>query len=239
MSSVQEILDPVLVIAAHPDDIEVHCGGTVAQLIAAGKQVACCLCTSGNRGTSDPELTMEELARLREQEQRAASTALGVRDLRFLRHDDGDLQFAAPQLREEVVRLIREVRPQTIITHDPYPGDGGLDSCSIYPDHITVGRVVFEAAYVCSPGTLFYPEHIQQGLRPHKPGVIYLIMSQSPGFFVDVTRAWDVKLRALHYHRSQGRHLPDNDREMRRIAEDLGRSGGVQLAEAFRILRPS
>lgn len=239
MSSVQEILGPVLVIAAHPDDIEVHCGGTVAQLVAAGKQVTCVLGTSGNRGTSDPEVTMEQLARVREQEQRAASTALGVRDLRFFRHDDGDLQFAVPQLREEVVRLIREVRPQSIITHDPYPGDGGLDSCSIYPDHITVGRVVFESAFVCSPGTLFYPEHIQEGLRPHKPSVIYLIMSQSPGFFVDVSPVWEVKLRALHCHRSQGRHLPENDRETRRIAQDLGRKAGVQLAEAFRILRPS
>ncbi len=144
-------------VTAHPDDIEVHCGGTLTQMVGAEKRVTCVLCTSGNRGTSDPAVPAEQLAALREGEQLEASTALGVRDVRFLRHDDGDLQFHAAALREAIVRLVRTVRPQTVITHDPYPGDGGRDSCAIYPDHLTVGKVVFEAACVCAPGPLFYP----------------------------------------------------------------------------------
>ncbi len=107
LRSSHEIPAPILVVAAHPDDIEVHCGGTVAQLVAQQKPVTCVLCTSGNRGTDDPAVTMEEIGTSREQEQRAASDILGVEDLRFLRHDEGDLAFTVPQLREEIVRLLR------------------------------------------------------------------------------------------------------------------------------------
>jgi LmbE family N-acetylglucosaminyl deacetylase len=237
--NITNIKDPLLVVCAHPDDIEVHCGGTTAQLVAARKAVTCVLCTSGNRGTLDPTATIDALGRIREKEQRKASSVLGVKDLRFLGYNDGDLQFCVPQLREKIVRLVREVKPKTIITHDPYPGDGGLDSCSIYPDHITTGKVTFEAAFVCAPGPLFYPEHLQEGLSPHKPEIMYLIMSQNANLFTDIGAAWATKLKALHHHRSQGRHTPENDAEMERIARQNGQQAGVKLAEAFRLLRPS
>ena len=239
MTGVAAFQSPVLIVVAHPDDIEVHCGGAVAQLTGAGADVAYVLCTSGNRGTADPNATMAELEQRREQEQRAASDVLGVSELRFLRHDDGDLQFREAVLREEIVRLIRELRPRTVITHDPYPGDGALDSCSIYPDHTTVGRLTFEAAFVCAPGPLFYPEHRDQGLAPHKPEMLYLIMSANADHFVDVRNTWETKLRALHQHRSQNRHTAENDAAMARIARENGRRAGCEFAEAFRILRPS
>ena len=214
--------DPILVVTAHPDDTEVHCGGTLTQLVTAGKRVTCVLCTSGNRGTSNPAVTPDQLGALREGEQERASAALGVKDVRFLRHDDGDLQFCVPSLREEIVRLIRGVRPTTVITHDPYPGDGGQDSCSIYPDHLTVGRVTCEAAYVCAPGPLFYPEHLREGLAPHKPAVLHLIMGQHADLFMPIASVWDAKLKAIRQHRSQGRDTPENDQVMARIARENG-----------------
>lgn len=235
----RDIPGPILIVAAHPDDIEVHCAGTVAQLAAQGKSVTCVLCTSGNRGTDNPNVTMEEIGTTREREQRAASEVLGVREVRFLRHDDGDLAFNVPRLREEVVRLLREVRPRTVITHDPYPGDGGQDSCSIYSDHTTVGLVTFQAAFVCAPGPLFYPDHLRVGLRPHKPESLYLVMSANPGVFVDITPIWPTKQAAIHQHKSQERATPECDREMERINRENGRRAGVEFAEAFRILLPS
>jgi len=238
-ATLDDFLDPVLVVAAHPDDIEVHCGGTLAQLVTAGRQITCALCTSGNRGTSSLTLTAEAVAALRHEEQVKASATLGVRDVRFLGHDDGDLQFCVPALREEIVRLVRAVRPTTVITHDPYPGDGGRDSCSIYPDHLTVGRAVVEAAYVCAPGPLFYPEHRREGLLPHKPAVLHLIMSQHPDVFMPIGSVWNVKLKAIRQHRSQGRDTPENDRVMARIARDSGARAGVPKAEAFRVLLPT
>lgn len=238
-ATVEDFPDPILVVAAHPDDVEVHCGGTLAQLVRAGRRVTCILCTSGNRGTSNPAITPEELGAVREDEQRAASATLGVKDVRFLRHDDGELQFCIASLRQEIVRLIRAERPTTVITHDPYPGDGGRDSCAIYPDHLTVGRVAFEAAYVCAPGPLFYPEHLAEGLAPHKPAVLHLIMSQHADLFMPIAPVWDIKLRAVRQHRSQGRDTQENDQVMERIARENGARAGVPLAEAFRVLRPT
>jgi LmbE family N-acetylglucosaminyl deacetylase len=131
------------------------------------------------------------------------------------------------------------VRPTTVITHDPYPGDGGRDSCAIYPDHLTVGRVVFEAAYVCAPGPLFYREQLEEGLAPHKPAVLHLIMSQQADLFMPIAAVWETKLKAIRQHRSQGRDTAENDRIMERIARDNGARVGVPMAEAFRVLRPS
>jgi LmbE family N-acetylglucosaminyl deacetylase len=239
LRSSREIPGPILVVAAHPDDIEVHGGGTVAQLVAQGKQVSCVLCTSGNRGTANPEVSMEEIAATREREQRTASDTLGVTDLRFLRHDDGDLAFIVPQLREEIVRLLREIKPRTVITHDPYPGDGGQDSCAIYPDHTTVGLVTFQSAFVCAPGPLFYPEHLAHGLSPHKPESLYLVMSANPSVVVDITETWPAKQAAIRQHKSQGRATPECDREMERINRENGRRAGVEFGEAFRVLQPS
>ncbi|MFQ5856689.1 MAG: PIG-L deacetylase family protein [Anaerolineae bacterium] len=170
MPDFERIVGPVLCIAAHPEDIEIHAGGTVARLVQAGHEVAYVLCSSGNRGTGDPTLTPEEVAATREAEQRRAAVILGVQDITFLGHDDGDLQYVARELREQVVRLIRQKRPRTIITHDPFPGDGSHDSCAIYPDHLTVGRVVFEATLVCAPGPLFYPEHLREGPSTSRRG---------------------------------------------------------------------
>ena len=238
MPDFERINGPVLCVAAHPEDIEIHAGGTVARLVQAGRQVAYVLCTSGNRGSSEPTWTPEDVAAIREAEQRRAAAILGVRDITFLRHDDGDLQYIARGLREQIVWLIRQKRPRTIITHDPYPGDGSHDACAIYPDHLAVGRVVFEAAYICAPGPLFYPEQMQESLQPHKPEVIYLIMSQHPDAFVDITPVWEQKMQAVQVFESQGRHLPGVRGFFRRIAENLGQQASLELAEGFRTQLP-
>ncbi len=216
---IDEFRGPVLVVVAHPDDIEAHCAGTVAQLVARGEDVSYVLVTSGNRGTDDPGVTAEEIAAQREDEQLAAARIVGVECVRFLRYDDSDLLFHMPQLRAELTSIIREMKPRTIITHDPYPGNGSRDSCAIYPDHTTQGLMTFQAAYLCSPGPLFYPDQLKRGLAPHRVEMLYLIMSDKP-----VT---------------QGRDHPDMDDFFRRIAGELGDKGSCRLAEGFRRLPPT
>jgi len=234
-----QIPEPVLVLCAHPDDIEIHAGGTLARLVEAGKRVHCVLATSGNRGTADPSTTMDEVARIREAEQRAAAVALGVEDVTFLRFDDGDLQYEAQRLREAFIRRIRATRPRALITHDPFPGNGSQDACSIYPDHITVGSTAFQAAFVCAPGPLFHPEHLAEGLSPWKPEVIYCTMSSQPDCFVDITPVWLQKWTAIQQHQSQGRHLPGMEVFFRGIAREAGERAGLELAESFRRLLPT
>lgn len=239
MDALGEIRGPVLVISAHEDEIEIHAGGMIARLVAGGITVSYLLATSGNRGTADPSLTMEQLAATREAEQRAAAAKLGVTDLTFLGFDDGDLMYEPLQLREAIIRCIRATRPAAIITHDPFPGNGSHDSCSIYPDHLTVGMTAFQAAYVAAPGPLFHPEHREQGLEPWKPEQIFCIMSSQPDRFVDIGAVWDQKWAAIREHRSQGRHLPGMEEYFRRIAGDLGERSGLKLAEGFRLLLPT
>lgn len=234
-----QIADPVLVLCAHPDDIEIHAGGTVARLVEAGKYVSCVLVTNGNRGTGDPGKTMEEMSAIREAEQRAASAALGVEDLTFLRFDDGDLLYEGRRLREALIRCIRTRRPRTVITHDPFPGNGSQDSCSIYPDHLTVGSTAFQAAFVCAPGPLFHPEHLDEGLEPWKPEALYLIMSSQPDFVVDIAPVWAQKWQAIRQHCSQGRHLKGMEDFFRNIARESGAPAGLDLAEGFRVLLPT
>ena len=239
MDALGEIGGPVLVIGAHEDDIEIHAGGTIARLVAGGTPVSYLLATSGNRGTADPSLTMAQVAATREAEQRAAAARLGVSDLTFLGLDDGDLMYEGRRLREAVIRCIRAKRPATIITHDPFPGNGSHDSCSIYPDHLTVGMTAFQAAYVAAPGPLFHPEHLEQGLEPWKPQQIFCIMSSQPDRFVDIGPVWEQKWAAIQEHRSQGRHLAGMDDFFRGIAADLGERSGLGLAEGFRVLLPT
>ena len=239
MDMFEEIAGPVLCVAAHPEDLEIHAGGTIARLVEAGIAVSYVLCTSGNRVTPDPTAMMEVVGARREAEQKQAAKILGVEKITFLRHDDGDLQYVERELREEIVRLIRQERPCSIITHDPLPGDGSHDSCALYPDHLTVGRVVFESAFICASGPLFYPTQMNEGLQPHKPDCLYLIMSQHPNVFVNIASIWAQKITAIQVHQSQGRHLPGVETFFRKIAWQLGHGHGLALAEGFRRLLPT
>ncbi len=225
--TLEHFADPVLVITAHPDDIEAHCAGTVAQLVQHGKHVNYVLATSGNRGTSDTTMTAERLAELREAEQQAAAAVVGVRQVTFLRYDDGDLAFHVPQLRADLTRLIRQYQPRTIITHDPFPGNGSHDACSIYPDHTTVGMTAFQAAYLRAPSPLCEPEQVVEGLSLHKPDMLMLIMSSQPTLFVDIEPVFERRMEALSHHTTQGRHRPEVRPFFYQVAERLGTQGAM------------
>jgi LmbE family N-acetylglucosaminyl deacetylase len=237
--TLEQFADPVLVIAAHPDDIEAHCAGTIARMVEQGKQVSYVLVTSGNRGTSDPSMTAEQLAELREAEQRAAAAIVGVTNITFLRYDDGDLAFHVPQLRADLTRLIRQYRPRTIITHDPFPGNGSHDSCAIYPDHTTVGMTAFQAGYLRAPSPLCEPEQVADGLPLHKVDMLMLIMTGAANVFVDIESVFDQRMEALRQHVTQGRDRPEVRPFFYKIAQELGAHGGYILAEGFRRLPPT
>lgn len=239
LRALDEIADPVLFVCAHPDDIEVHAGGLAALLRHAEMRAEFVLVTSGDRGTSDPSCTREQIAAIREAEQRAAATALGVGEPTFLRFADGDVQYEVKSLRARVIRLIRERRPRTIVTHDGFARAENADSCSVYPDHLAVGQTVFEAAYVAAPGPLYQPEDIAAGLAPFRPDRILCVMSDRPNFFMDIGEVFAAKWDAIRQHRSQGRHLAGMEAFFRGIAVQQGRHAGCQLAEGYWELLPT
>src|SRR4051812_20364393 len=139
MLSPPPIPSSALVIAAHPDDAEFGAGGTVAAWTAAGADVRFLILSSGDKGTHDPAVNPFALAALREDEQRAAAEALGAREVRFLRLLDGEIE-ANLALRARVCLIVRQMRPQVVVTHDPWR------LYQLHPDHRACGLVASDAA---------------------------------------------------------------------------------------------
>lgn len=228
------LIDPavpasVLVVMAHPDDAEFSCGGTIARWTAQGAQVTYCICTNGDKGTSDAAMDPREVARIREQEQRAAAAVLGVRDLVFLGHPDGTLQPTL-ELRRDVVRVIRQVRPEAVICPDPTRryGPGFIN----HPDHRAAGEVALDAIYPSARDPLVFPELRQAGLEPHKVLQTYIANATEANCAVDIGAVLETKIRALMEHRSQVTEERLREFLPKRHAE-VGERFGLQYAEAF------
>ncbi|GAI70209.1 unnamed protein product [marine sediment metagenome] len=151
----------VMVVTPHPDDAEFGVAGTVARWAGEGKDVVYVVCTNGDKGTNDPTMKPEELAKIREEEQLAAANLLGVREVVFLRHPDQSLEDTA-EFRKEIVRLIRMYRPETVVTAAPYR------RYIWHHDHRITSRVTLDAVFPYARDHLAYPDLLEQGLQPHK-----------------------------------------------------------------------
>jgi LmbE family N-acetylglucosaminyl deacetylase len=220
----------MLVIVAHPDDAEFGCGGSVARWVAEGWEVHYCLFTSGNRGSDDPAMTPERLAAIREAEQRAAARALGVRDVVFLGYPDGELEDTR-EARRDAVRAIRRVRPDRLVTQNPFPS---LNPYSGHRDHRHAGRLALDAVYPYARDRMHFPELIAEGLEPFKVREVYLMGHHEPDVIVDITGTMDRKLEALRCHASQLRDFGGVEARVRERAADVGKPHGYTYAEGYR-----
>ncbi len=221
----------VMVVSAHPDDSESAAAGTMAKWVGEGREVIYVICTNGDKGSSDPNMSSDRLAKIREQEQRQAAKVLGISEVIFLSHPDGGLEDT-PAFRGELVRLIRKYRPDIVMTHDPHRKYMG------HHDHRIAGVVTLDAIFPYARDHLFYPEHKAEGLKPHRVREVYLWGSEEPDTFVDISETFAVKMKALSCHVSQvGEHTADWEKWVRERAERAGTIGqphGIPLAEAFR-----
>jgi len=226
----------VLVVAAHPDDPEFGCGGTSALWASQGKEVYYVVCTSGDKGSSDPEMTSQKLVKLREAEQRAAAEAIGVKKVFFLRMPDGELTPGLP-LRRAIVKAIRKVRPEIVCTHDPTTVY--TDNSINHPDHQAVGHATLNAIYPTARDRLNFPEQEAEGLEPHKVREVYLWGSREPNTWVDIEPAFEAKVRALTCHKTQIAKPEELAKRMRERAENQAKSWQGEgepprMPEAFR-----
>lgn len=226
----------ILVITAHPDDADIHAGGTIARWLDEGDEVHSVILTRGDKGHDDPGMTPERVAALREAEQRTAAEILGSPRLTFLDYEDGELTWAGPTLAEEMTRLVRQERPDVVVTHDPYTGAPGYREFQLHPDHRAAGLAVIDAVYFRAPSPLHYPAHAATGLAPHRVGEILLMMGDHADHGVDITATFDRKVRAVRAHRSQFGKRQDFEGFLRRWAERVGHTFGVPLAESFKRL---
>ncbi len=221
-----------LVVFAHPDDAEFMCGGTVARWAREGTAVHYCVLTDGSAGSNDPGVTREELARIREREQRAAAAVLGVREVTFLGFPDGALEVNL-DTRRALTRVVRRVRPEVIVAPDP----SRLWSSSGYInhwDHKQAGTLALCAVMPDAPTRLQFPELLAEGLEPYEVPNLWLA-AEEPDAFVDVTETLELKLAALAEHRSQGTEAAFD--WVRERAARWGERVGCRYAEAFRAFR--
>jgi LmbE family N-acetylglucosaminyl deacetylase len=224
----------ILLMTAHPDDADIMAGGSVARWIDEGREVHAVLFTRGDKGHDDPASTSESVAALREDEPRAAAALVGVSRLTFLDFVDGELGWAGPELAETATRIIRRIRPDTVVTHDPYGGAPTYWEPQLHPDHRAVGLAVVEACYFRAPGPLYYPEHRAVGLAPHRVAEILMIMSDHVDHVVDIAATFDRKVRAVRQHASQfGKHA-ELEQFLRRLASRAGSTFDRPLVEGFK-----
>ena len=218
----------VLVIAAHPDDSEFGAAGTVAKWIREGRRVAYLICTSGEKGTADPDLTPEMLLGIREEEQRAAARVLGVHEVRFLRRPDQGLEDTA-DFRKLIVRMIRTFRPDVVMTSDPYR------RYIWHRDHRIIGQVVLDAVFPYARDRLAYPDLLAEGLMPHKVRELYFWGTDDVNFRSDITATFDLKIAALRCHVSQVREFKRGDpgEWLRQRSREMAAGESFGLAEAF------
>ncbi len=231
----------VLVVVAHPDDIDFGMAGTVAQLTAAGSNVAYCLVTSGEGGEDDMSFTSEELAATREAEQTAAAKTVGVTDVHWLHHPDGAVQ-ADLVLRLDIARVIRIEKPDVVLTQSPFRN---LESTyGSHPDHLETAEATMRAVYpdARNPRS-FTSELLDEGFAPHAVSEMWIgQQGESADLFIDITEVFDQKLEALRCHASQVAKR-DEEHDLRKMMGEWGQRQATQcgmgegrMAESFRIV---
>lgn len=216
----------VLVIAAHPDDAEFGAAGTVSRWTSEGRRVVYVICTNGDKGTADRQMTPQRLAAIRQEEQRAAAKMIGVDEVVFLGYTDGYLDYT-DDLREKLVRCIRRYRPYTVLTSDPYR------KYFWHHDHRVAGQVVLDAVYPYARDHLFYPEQLKEGLSTHHVREVLLWGTDDPDTFFDISDYFDLKIAALRCHVSQVGGKDELREWVGNRARDNGMKAGMKLAEAF------
>lgn len=221
----------VLAIGAHPDDLEFGVAGSAAAWVKAGAQVHYLICTDGSKGSDDPNLTSSQLTDLRRQEQRDAGKILGLASVNFLDHEDG-LAVANAELKRDIVRIIRQIKPDTVVAQDPamlyHPSWGMIN----HTDHRAVGLAAMDAVYPLARDHLSFPELLAEGLEAHKVTDLLLMGFENQNYYVDTTDTFETKLKALAAHRSQvdiEQVRPWLDSSSR----DAGKQGGFERAEGY------
>ena len=230
ISEEEREFDSIMSIVAHPDDAEFSGGGTLAKFAREGKKVYICVCTGGDKGSPDPEMTNEELREIRQREQREASEILGVTETIFLGNPDGEL-FPTLEFREQIVRVLRTYRPDVVITHDPWR------PYSLHPDHRAVGITTTDAIYPTARDAIYFPQHYKEGLQPWKVGEIWYAGAEQPDKYIDISEVFDLKIAALQKHDSQVGRSTELEKRLRERAQEVGKEGDLELAEAFKVVK--
>jgi LmbE family N-acetylglucosaminyl deacetylase len=231
----------VLAIGAHPDDAEFGAGGTLARWTAQGSEAVILVVTDGSKGTWDRSLQPEELAQIRRSEQQQAARVLGAVETVMLGHLDGELEYSM-NLRAELCHWIRKLRPDVVLTHDPWR------RYMLHPDHRVVGWTAMDAV-VAARDHLLFPEQLTQGITEHRPQSLLLWAPEEADYWEDISETVDRKVEALLCHSSQGASTMGDPHEslqhraafadrIHKWAAEQGTAPGLAAAESFKMIVP-
>jgi LmbE family N-acetylglucosaminyl deacetylase len=233
-----ENISRVLVIAAHPDDVDFGSAGTVAGWTDAGLAVSYCIVTNGEAGGSDRSISRADMIVIRQAEQTAAAKQVGVHDLHFLGYPDGQVEPSL-QLRRDLARVIRLLRPERVVCPSPERNYARLGVS--HPDHRAVGSAALDAVYPDARNPFAFPDLLaEENLEPWSVREVWIAGTSSPDHYVDVTATFARKVAALRSHVSQ---ISDPDALEQRLRAWLGgaaAAGGLpegSLAEAFQVIQ--
>jgi LmbE family N-acetylglucosaminyl deacetylase len=233
MSETDVEVERILVVMAHPDDVDFGAAGSVAHWTDAGIEVAYCICTDGEAGGYDDSVTRPKMAEIRRAEQTAAAKIVGVTDIAFLGLPDGRLEPTI-ELRREISRVIRRVRPQRVVGQSP---ERNLQRIyASHPDHLAAGVATMAAVYPDARNQFAHPELLAEGWKPWSVDEVYLMTSSQLDTYIDITDTFGRKLEALRCHVSQHPRPDELDPMLRAWNAANAASGGLpegRLAEGF------
>jgi LmbE family N-acetylglucosaminyl deacetylase len=228
----------ILVIVAHPDDVDFGAAGTIAGWTDAGLEVSYCIATNGDAGGSDPSVSRADMAVIRQAEQTAAAKQVGVHDLHFLGYPDGRVEPTIG-LRRDLARVIRLLRPDRVVCQSPERNYVRMGVS--HPDHRAVGTSALDAVYPDARNPFAFPELLaEENLEPWTVREVWIAGGPAPNHYVDITGTFRRKIAALRSHVTQIKD-PDGLEDMlrgwlSRSAEQAGLHEG-HLAEAFQVLQ--
>jgi len=230
-------IERALIVTAHPDDVDFGAAGTIAGWVASGIDVAYCIVTYGDAGGFDPDVPRADIPKVREAEQRAAAAAVGVHDVTFLGYPDGRVEVSF-DLRRDISRQIRRVRPQRLLTHSPMRNWQRIGPS--HPDHLRTGEAALCAVYPDARNPFAYPELLRdEGLADWKVAEVWLSGGPAPDHYVDVTETFDKKVAALREHASQTAHMEDLEGMLRTWLSAGALAASLpegRLAESFQVI---
>jgi LmbE family N-acetylglucosaminyl deacetylase len=230
----EELLEPLeraLVIFSHPDDAEFSAAAAIAALTARGVEVGYVVTTDGGRGTEDPAITPAQLAATRIAEQRAAADVLGVGEIVHLDYPDGYLTPSL-ELRRDIVRQIRRLRPDLVIAQNWQRRDDGNPFIA-HPDHLATGEATLAAVYPAARDRLNFPELIDEGFEPWKVRQVLVTGVERPNLWIDVSETFETGLAALRCHASQLGEWSEVEERVRGRVAEAGKPVGMAMAQAF------
>lgn len=222
----------VLGVAAHPDDLDFGAAGSMAKYAKNGAEVYYLILTDGSKGTDDHSISERQLQEIRNKEQKAAIEAIGGAGVYFLEFVDGELENNK-DVRKEIVKHIRKLKPDLIITMDPsmiYSVGSGFIN---HPDHRAAGQATLDALYPLARDHKAFPELLEDGLDTHKTLEVLLINLNESNYYEGITDTIDNKIAALKAHESQIKDIEGVSVWIKESAKQKGSESDQKLAEGF------